>query len=92
MIKDMSKTFEWKTITSNDARIYLARTGNNDTFKIHRWDGPAIVPLKKGCPMEKSYYLWGTKYTKEEFDEQVRDREGVPFYKTTLGKQTGERV
>jgi len=87
----MSKKFEYKTMVSNDARLYMAKTDADENFKLHRWDGPAIIPLKKSSPMEKSWYLWGMKYTKDEFEEELRNRNGVPFHKTEAGKQAEQR-
>ena len=39
--------FESKVITSNGARMYLAKGPKDINFKLHRYDGPAIEPIER---------------------------------------------
>ena len=39
--------FEYKTITSNGQRMYLAKGPKDANFKFHRYDGPAIEPIER---------------------------------------------
>jgi hypothetical protein len=58
--------------------------------KIHNWDGPALIP--QGNKRLAEYYLFGIKHTKEQWEEKKKDVNGVPFYKTSVGKSAGARV
>ena len=58
--------------------------------KMHNWDGPAYIPQGKKRAAE--YYLFGVKYTKEQWESFKKDVNGVPFYKTAVGKAAGARV
>lgn len=79
--------FEEKVITYQGAKHYLNRSLGEEHWKHHRYDGPAIVPTKKDSPWGKEYYLFGYKYTQDDYDEIMKEREGVPFYKTPAGKK-----
>ena len=35
---------------------------------IHRFDGPAYIFYENNCVVKKSYYIFGKKINKEEFD------------------------
>ena len=58
--------------------------------KIHNWDGPALIP--QGNKRLAEYYLFGIKHTKDQWEEKKKDVNGVPFYKTSVGKSAGARV
>ena len=58
--------------------------------KMHNWDGPAYIP--QGNKRAAEYYLFGIKHTKEQWEEKKKDVNGVPFYKTSVGKAAGARV
>ena len=47
--------------------------------KLHNWEGHALIP--KGNERYGEYYLYGIKYTKEEWQEARSQREGLPYYK-----------
>ena len=48
--------------------------------KLHNWDGPALIP--EGENRKREYYLYGLKYTEEEWKEAKRNTQGLPWYKT----------
>lgn len=50
--------------------------------KLHSWDEPALI-LPDGT---KEYYLYGVKYTRDQWEEFRRDRVGVPPAKNPLFK------
>ena len=85
-MSDKNKLYEEKVIKYQGARHYLIKLEGEDHFKHHRWDATAIVPIKKDSPWKKSYYLGGIEYTQAEFDEIMREREGLPWYKQAGGK------
>ena len=58
--------------------------------KMHNFDGPAYIP--QGNKRAAEYYLFGIKYTKEQWETFKKDGNGVPFYKTAVGKAAGARV
>jgi hypothetical protein len=47
--------------------------------KLHNWDGPALIP--KGDKRKREYYIYGIKYTEDEWKEIKRNRTGLPWYK-----------
>lgn len=58
--------------------------------KMHNFDGPAYIP--QGNKRLAEYYLFGIKYTKKQWEDFKKDTNGVPFYKTAVGKAAGARV
>jgi hypothetical protein len=57
---------------------------------MHNFDGPAYIP--QGNKRAAEYYVFGVKFTKDQFDNIKKDNNGVPFYKTAAGKAAGARV
>ena len=76
---------EVKKMKTSDGSIVYYLNG-----KIHNWDGPALIP--QGNKRLAEYYLFGIKHTKEQWEEKKKDVNGVPFYKTSVGKSAGARV
>jgi len=74
-----------KKITTSDGSIIHYLDG-----KMHNWDGPAYIP--QGNKREAEYYLFGIKYTKDQWEERKKDTNGVPWHKTAAGKASGARV
>ena len=58
--------------------------------KMHNWDGAAFIP--QGNKRKAEYYVFGIKYTKEQWLDFKKDVNGIPFYKTSVGKAAGARV
>ena len=58
--------------------------------KMHNFDGPAYLP--QGNKRAVEYYLFGIKYSKEQWEDFKKDANGLPFYKTSAGKAAGSRV
>ena len=58
--------------------------------KMHCWEGPAYIP--QGNKRAAEYWLFGFKYTKDQWEDRKKDINGVPFYKTAAAKATGARV
>jgi hypothetical protein len=58
--------------------------------KMHNWDGPAYIP--QGNKRAAEYWLFGMKYTKDQWEDRKKDINGVPFYKTAAGRASGTRV
>jgi hypothetical protein len=77
----MEKLYEYKTIKSKGAKIYLIRMQGDEHWKMHRWDGPAIQPMNRDSEFTKSYYLHGIPYSEENYNELMQQREGLPWYK-----------
>ena len=59
--------------------------------KFHSYDGPAIQP-PKDSKLRPQYFIYGKEYSKKDYDKALKDRTGVPFYKTSLGKSSGARA
>lgn len=76
-----TKVYEYKTINSQGATIHLVKYQGEDNWKMHRWDGPAVVPHSRDSELPKSYYLNGIKYDEESYNEIMQEREGLPWYK-----------
>jgi hypothetical protein len=80
---------ETKKLKTKDGSIvyYVNIKGVN---KMHSFDGPAYLP--QGNRRAAEYYVFGIKFTKDQFDNIKKDNNGVPFYKTAAAKATGARV
>jgi hypothetical protein len=76
---------ETKKLKTKDGTIVYYLDG-----KMHNFDGPAYLP--QGNKRAAEYYVFGVKFTKEQFDNIKKDNNGVPFYKTAAGKAAGARV
>jgi hypothetical protein len=85
----MNETLETQQLTSSDGTIahYVNIDGVN---KMHNWDGAALIP--QGNKRQSEYYLFGIKHTKDQWLEKKKDVNGVPFYKSSLGKASGARM
>ena len=78
-----------KTLRTEDGTIvhYSNLDGIN---KLHNWDGPSLIP--QGNTRLAEYHIYGTQYSKEDWLETKRDANGLPWYKTAIGKIAGARV
>lgn len=76
---------ETKRLKTADGSIVYYLDG-----KMHNFDGPAYLP--QGNKRAAEYYVFGVKFTKDQFDNIKKDNNGVPFYKTAAGKAAGARV
>jgi hypothetical protein len=76
---------ETKRLKTSDGTIVYYLNG-----KMHNFDGPAYLP--QGNKRAAEYYVFGMKFTKDQFDNIKKDNNGVPFYKTAAGKAAGARV
>jgi hypothetical protein len=63
-----------KKLKKADGTIAYIKDG-----KLHNWDGPALIP--EGDEKRAEYYIHGIKYTKDQFEQALRDQEGLPWYK-----------
>jgi hypothetical protein len=76
---------ETKKLKTQDGSIVYYLDG-----KMHNFDGPAYLP--QGNKRAAEYYVFGIKFTKDQFDNIKKDNNGVPFYKTAAGRASGTRV
>jgi hypothetical protein len=76
---------ETKRLKTQDGSIVYYLDG-----KMHNFDGPAYLP--QGNKRAAEYYVFGIKFTKDQFDNIKKDNNGVPFYKTAAGRASGTRV
>jgi hypothetical protein len=76
---------ETKKLKTEDGSIVYYLDG-----KMHNFDGPAYLP--QGNKRAAEYYVFGIKFTKDQFDNIKKDNNGVPFYKTAAGRASGTRV
>ena len=51
--------------------------------KLHNWDGPALINKEQG---RKEYYLNGIEYDFETWNEIMKGKEGLPWYKKPAAK------
>jgi hypothetical protein len=71
----MDKQFEkGRTITKEDGTVMVIFDG-----KLHNWEGPALIP--EGIKRKREYYLNGIKYSEADWNERVKGRDGLPWYK-----------
>tara|TARA_R110000822_G_scaffold109115_1_gene238875 strand:- start:1227 stop:1496 length:270 start_codon:yes stop_codon:yes gene_type:complete len=85
------KAYEYKTIRSRGAKHHLIKESNSQVWKHHKWDGPAIIPYTKDSEFTKSYFLNGIEYSADDYAELMREREGLPWYKTAKGRSGENR-
>jgi hypothetical protein len=80
---------ETRKIKSADGTIahYINVDGKN---KLHNWDSAALIP--QGNKRLAEYYIFGIKYTKQQWEDFKKDGNGQPWYKTSAGKAAGARV
>jgi hypothetical protein len=76
--------FEDKVINHGGAFHYVTKFLGEDTYKHHRYDGPAIEPHSRDSEfgMFPRFFLGGIEYNFNDYDFLMKDREGIPFYKT----------
>ena len=53
--------------------------------KLHNWDGPALINKEQ---RRKEYYLNGIEFTFDDWNEIMKGKEGLPWYKTAAAKGT----
>ena len=64
-------------------RVHALQMGDRVVF--HSEDGPALINKEQ---RRKEYYLNGIEYDFETWNEIIKGREGLPWYKTAAGKGT----
>ena len=52
---------------------------------FHSEDGPALINKDQ---KRKEYYLNGIEFTFDDWNEIIKGKEGLPWYKTSAGKGT----
>ena len=78
---EKERLYEYKTIKSKGAKIYLVKMQGEEHWKFHRWDGPAIEPKSKDSEHSKGWYLHGIPYSEDDYNQLMQQREGLPWYK-----------
>jgi hypothetical protein len=63
-----------KKITTSDGTIMYTFDG-----KLHNWEGPALIP--EGNNRKREYYLNGIKMSETIWNEALKGRNGLPWYK-----------
>jgi hypothetical protein len=82
----MSETIRIRT--KDNSLVYSIEV--DGVNKMHNWDGPAYIP--QGNKRAAEYWLFGFKYTKDQWEDRKKDVNGQPFYKTAAGRASGARV
>lgn len=67
----MNPDFKERTLRTKDGRTITYFDG-----KLHSWEVPAIKHSKED-KKKNEYYLYGIPYSKDDWDEARRDRNGV---------------
>jgi hypothetical protein len=90
--KNISKWFKPKTKVRRCAKIeedgsktiaLVLDMGHKAVF--HNEDGPALINTEQ---KRKEYYLNGIEFTYDDWNEIMKGKEGLPWYKTAAGKGT----
>lgn len=79
---------EIKKIKTKDGTI-MHYTNIEGINKLHNWDGPALIP--QGNNKLSEYYVYGIKYSKDKWDQAKKDQVGLPFYKSSMKLDEGNR-
>jgi hypothetical protein len=82
----MSETIRIRT--KDNSLVYSIEV--DGVNKMHNWDGPAYIP--QGNKRAAEYWLFGMRYTKDQWEDRKKDVTGQPFYKTAAGRASGARV
>jgi len=64
-------------------RVHVLDFGNKAVF--HNEEGPALINKEQ---RRKEYYLNGIEYDYDTWNEIMKGKEGLPWYKTAAGKGT----
>ena len=64
-------------------RAHALKMGNRVVF--HSEDGPALINKEQ---KRKEYYLNGIEFDFDTWNEIIKGKEGLPWYKTAAGKGT----
>jgi len=75
---------ETKRLKTKDGSIVYYLDG-----KMHNFDGPAYIP--QGNKRAAEYYVFGVKFTKDQFDSIKKDNNGVPKKTARQMKKINER-
>ena len=51
----------------------------------------AIEPVEKGSKFKKQYFLEGIEYSSEDYNDIMKNREGLPWYKQASPKGVTNR-
>jgi hypothetical protein len=68
----MNKEFKTRTITTSEG-VKMTIFG----AKLHDWEYPAVI-YPKDMKKKDEYHLYGIQYTKDNWLQARRDRNGVP--------------
>lgn len=80
MAKDI--LYEYRTMRSQGARHHMIKFNDEENWKLHNWDGPAVEPIEgEECKLGKQYHLYGQQMDYETWSETRKEREGLPWYK-----------
>ena len=71
-----------KLVKPEDGTIAYVITIDGVT-KLHNWDGPALINKEQ---RRKEYYLNGIEYDYETWNEIMKGKEGLPWYKKPAPK------
>jgi len=82
----MSETIRIRT--KDNSLVYSIEV--DGVNKMHNWDGPAYIP--QGNKRAAEYWLFGFKYTKDQWEDRKKDVNGVPWHKTAAAKAAGARL
>ena len=64
-------------------QVRVLQMGDRSVF--HSEDGPALINKEQ---RRKEYYLNGIEFTFDDWNEIIKGKEGLPWYKTAAGKGT----
>ena len=83
--KKKFKTRKLSKIEKDGSKTIVYTLEINGENKIHNWDGPALINKEQ---KRKEYYLNGIEFTYDDWNEIMKGKEGLPWYKTSAGKGT----
>ena len=85
------KLYEIRVITNEGAKHHLIKHQGAENYTHHRWDGPAIEPTRRDSKWKKGYFLAGIEYDFETYQDIMKNREGLPWYKQSSPKGVTNR-
>ena len=81
--KDREELERIKRSVNPKTKAHALQMGDRTVF--HSEKGPALINKEQ---RRKEYYLNGIEFTYDDWNEIMKGKEGLPWYKTSAGKGT----
>ena len=84
-VKPTTKARNVYKIEEDGTKTQAIALDMNGRVVFHNEEGPALINKEQ---KRKEYYLNGIEFTYDDWNEIMKGKEGLPWYKTAAGKGT----